>query len=350
MKNMISTVVVLAAALTLSTQAMAHEGLELGVGLGTTHALTPDDFKRAAKTGEANLYWLGYGFDKNWAAELSYDSFDFDGADTKHQTLSASAVYTFFADSMIHPIAKLGLGTTESKDVLDEKQNSLSGKAAVGIEGDFKYVSVGALFNYIYIQKAQSSPDIENASALIPAVYLTIHGAREYDHASKSEAPKAAVAAPAAKVDTDGDGVNDGEDKCPSTKSGIEVNGYGCSLTEKASIKLQVEFANGKSVLDPKFDGEIKTLADFMVKYPNTNVEIAGHSDSTGQLAANNALSQKRADAVKAALIKAGVDAKRVSAKGYGASQPIADNKTAEGRQANRRVMADVSVVAEKKK
>lgn len=348
MNKMINAVVVLAAALTLSTQAMAHEGFELGVGLGTTHALTPDDFKSAAKTGEANLYWLGYGFDKNWAAELSYDSFDFDGADTKHQTLSASAVYTFFADSRIHPLVKLGVGATESKDVLDEKENSVSGKAAVGLEGDFKYVSVGALFNYIYIQKAHSNPDIDAASALIPAIYLTIHTARDYENTSKSEAPKAA--APVAKVDTDGDGVSDDEDKCPSTKAGIEVNGFGCALTEKASIKLQVEFANGKSVLDPKFDGEIKTLADFMAKYPNTNVEIAGHSDSTGKLAANNALSQKRADAVKAALIKAGVDAKRVTSKGYGPSQPIADNKTAEGRQANRRVMADVSVVAEKTK
>ncbi len=348
MKKMINAVVVLAAALTLSAQAMAHQGLELGIGLGTTHALTPDDFKRAAKTGEANLYWLGYGFDKNWAAELSYDSFDFDGADTKHQSLSASGVYTFFADSQLHPLAKLGLGTTESKDAAGEKQNSLSAKAAVGIEADFKYVSVGALFNYIFIQKAHSNPDIENASVLIPALFLTIHDARDYAKVSKSEAPVAV--APVAKVDTDGDGVNDDEDKCPNTKAGIEVNGYGCALTEKASIKLQVEFANGKSELDSKFDGEIKTLADFMAKYPNTNVEIAGHTDSTGSKATNNSLSQKRADAVKAALVKAGADAKRIVAKGYGSVLPIADNKTAEGRQANRRVMADVSVVAEKKK
>ncbi len=348
MNKMINAVVVLAAALTLSTQAMAHEGFELGVGLGTTHALTPDDFKQATKTGEANLYWLGYGFGKNWGAELSYDSFDFDGADTKHQALTASGVYTFFADSALHPLAKLGLGTAESKDAADVKETSLSGKAAIGLEGDFKYVSVGALFNYIYIQKAHSNPDIEAASVLIPSIYLTVHTARDYDKTSKSEAPVAA--APVAKVDTDGDGVNDDEDKCPSTKAGIEVNGFGCAVTEKASIKLQVEFANGKSVLDPKFDGEIKTLADFMAKYPNTNVEIAGHSDSTGKLASNNALSQKRADSVKNALIKAGVDAKRLSSKGYGPSQPIADNKTAEGRQANRRVMADVTVVAEKKK
>ncbi|MBC7457399.1 MAG: outer membrane beta-barrel protein [Bdellovibrionaceae bacterium] len=202
--NKIINAVVLAAALTLSTQAMSHEGLELGIGVGTTHALTPDDFKRAAKTGDANLYWLGYGFNKNWAAELSYDSFDFDGADTKHQTLSASGVYTFFADYQIHPVAKLGLGTTESKDPAGEKQNSLSTQAMVGLEADFKYVSVGALFNYIFIQKAHSNPDIENASALIPAIYVTIHGPLSGDKVSKTEAPVAATVV--ARIDTDGDG------------------------------------------------------------------------------------------------------------------------------------------------
>jgi OOP family OmpA-OmpF porin len=344
---MIKLIAVLAAALTVSTQVLAHEGFELGLGSGTTHALTSDAFKQASKTGDANQYWIGYGFDKNWGAEIGLDSFDFDGSNSKHQSIALSGVYNFVPSYQFHPLAKLGVGSLESKDATGDKTASVNAKAAIGIEGNFKYVSVGALFNYFYVTKAQSN--FEKVSALIPALYLTIHDAREVEGSvSKSEAP--AAVAPVAKKDTDNDGVTDDEDKCPTTKSGLEVNGYGCTLTEKASVKLQVEFANGKSVLDSRFDGEIKALADFMAKYPNTNAEIAGHTDNVGKVASNNALSQKRADAVKTALIKAGVDKTRLSSKGYGSKQPIADNGTVEGRQSNRRVMAELSVVAEKKK
>ena len=165
---------------------------------------------------------------------------------------------------------------------------------------------------------------------------------------SKSEAP--IMSAPVAEDDTDGDSVADNEDKCPNTKPGIEVNGYGCALTEKVSVKLQVEFDNGKSTLDIKFNGEIISLANFMAKYPNTIVEIAGHTDTAGSKITNENLSKKRAESVKQALVKAGVDSKRVSAKGYGSVFPIADNKTVEGRQVNRRVMAEISVALDQKK
>jgi OmpA-OmpF porin, OOP family len=345
---MIKLIAILALAFTVSTKAVAHEGLEVGIGTGTSHALAGDDFKRASKTGDANQYWVGYGFDQNWGAELGLDSFDFDNSNSKHQAISIAGVYNFLPQYMIHPLAKLGLGSVESKDAADAKTTGGHAKAAIGIEGNFQYVTVGALFNYFYAQKVQSN--LENASALIPALYLTFHGPRESENTVSKTAAPVAAAVVVAKKDSDNDGIFDDEDKCPATKSGVVVNAYGCALTEKASVKLQVEFANGKSALDAKFDNEIKSLADFMAKYPNTNAEIAGHTDNTGKAASNNALSQKRADSVKNALVKAGVDAKRLTSKGYGSKQPLVDNKTAENRQANRRVMAEISVVADKKK
>lgn len=188
MKKMINAVV-LAAALTISIQGMAHEGLELGIGLGATHALTPDDFKSATKTGEANLYWLGYGFNSNWGVELSHESYDFDQLDSHYKNYSLSGVYTFFADSPIHPVAKLGFGVTEIISVFDVKTSAPQAKLAVGIEGDFKYVSVGALFNYIFAARSNVNPGFEKGSVLIPAIYLTIHCTPIEKRVSKSAAP-----------------------------------------------------------------------------------------------------------------------------------------------------------------
>jgi OOP family OmpA-OmpF porin len=76
-------------------------------------------------------------------------------------------------------------------------------------------------------------------------------------------------------------------------------------------------------------------------------VTIEGHTDNRGNAAKNKQLSQKRADAVKAEVVKLGVDAGRLSAVGYGADKPIADNNTEEGRAQNRRVVASAQAQTE---
>jgi len=83
----------------------------------------------------------------------------------------------------------------------------------------------------------------------------------------------------------------------------------------------------------------LQALADLMKKDSKLNIEVAGHSDSTGNAASNQTLSEKRANTVKKTLTdKYRVDAGRLTAKGYGADQPIADNGSEEGRAINRRV------------
>lgn len=306
-------------------------------------------------------------FNKNWGVELGLDSYDFDKIETKHQAIHLSAVYRFVADSWIHPIAKLGLGMVETKNLADDKMSNLGAKAAVGLEIDFKYVSVGGLLNYFYNSKEQSSPEVKNAQALSPTAFITIHNAVEYDKTSQSKAPPAenktaetASAAESAKQltaeeilaskDTDGDGVNDLDDKCPNTPANVVVNSIGCAETEKASVKLNVEFATGKSDVDPKFENELNNLVNFMKKFPETKVTIEGHSDNTGSEKINTTLSQKRADSVSNYLIQHGIEKSRLTAKGFGPSRPIADNKTVESRQTNRRVMAEISVTTVKHK
>jgi outer membrane protein OmpA-like peptidoglycan-associated protein len=98
-------------------------------------------------------------------------------------------------------------------------------------------------------------------------------------------------------------------------------------------------FKKGKAAVDPKCDKTMQRIADISAEYPGFHVQVDGHTDNAGKASANKKLSQQRAEAVVTYLVKIKkVDAKRLSAKGFGDTQPIADNKTEEGRTKNRRV------------
>jgi outer membrane protein OmpA-like peptidoglycan-associated protein len=98
-----------------------------------------------------------------------------------------------------------------------------------------------------------------------------------------------------------------------------------------------VYFDIGKYSLRPESFKELNELVEYMKWRENEKIEIAGHTDNVGTDADNLKLSQNRAEAIKQYLIKKGISANRVIAKGYGASQPVADNSTDEGKQKNRR-------------
>jgi len=114
----------------------------------------------------------------------------------------------------------------------------------------------------------------------------------------------------------------------------VERVGEGIKITFDSGILFDVNSAT----LRPASQSEIQKMAAVLQKYPDTNVLVEGHTDNTGSDAINNPLSQRRAQAVADYTITQGVDPSRVTSQGYGSSQPIADNTTAEGKQANRRV------------
>lgn len=101
-----------------------------------------------------------------------------------------------------------------------------------------------------------------------------------------------------------------------------------------------VHFDTGKSTLRSESFASLDDIAELLNIKDNLRVEIAGHTDNVGSDASNLALSQARAEAVVKYLIAKGVPAHRLQAKGYGATQPIADNNSEEGRQLNRRTEA----------
>ena len=113
---------------------------------------------------------------------------------------------------------------------------------------------------------------------------------------------------------------------------------YDRLLSDGKITSYGITFATGKADLKPESMTEIARIAKLMAEHPELNFEVQGHCDATGSDAVNDPLSQKRAEAVVAALIAQGIAAGRLSAVGKGSHEPVADNGTDAGRAKNRRV------------
>jgi OmpA-OmpF porin, OOP family len=103
-------------------------------------------------------------------------------------------------------------------------------------------------------------------------------------------------------------------------------------------IALDIHFDTGKAEILPESRPIIDEIVSLMKKRPNLRVGVEGHTDNTGNPAANKTLSIARAKAVAAAIADAGINSNRLDPVGYGQERPIADNRTEEGRAKNRRV------------
>ncbi len=163
------------------------------------------------------------------------------------------------------------------------------------------------------------------------------------------------------KMDSDGDGVSDYFDKCPNTPKIVKVDGAGCALpvpppsrdttivrnntyiitgedrkiVDEAVRNLEFDF--GKATIRERSFIYLNRVAD-LLNQKGIQLKLAGHTDNVGSDAANMALSKNRANAVKNYMIGKGVNSSKIESDGYGESNPIESNKTANGRQKNRRV------------
>lgn len=140
-----------------------------------------------------------------------------------------------------------------------------------------------------------------------------------------------------------------GEGGKTSSTAGVEVTEpvkeesakKASAVAAGARLTLKVNFDTGKSIIKKQYYDELKVVGDGLNEQKNLKGIIEGHTDNVGSDASNRALSQRRANAVRDYIVKNfKIDRKRLAAKGYGESRPIADNATAEGREQNRRIEA----------
>ncbi|GAB2762073.1 OmpA family protein [Actinomadura fibrosa] len=154
--------------------------------------------------------------------------------------------------------------------------------------------------------------------------------------------------------DRDNDGVLDKDDECPDV-AGTAANN-GCPeptvevIEELNEYSRTILFDLDKATIREESKETLQAIADIMKEYPQTIFHIGGHTDSTGSDSYNLKLSKERAASVREFLITAGIPANRMTSEGYGESQPIATNKTAKGRQENRRVEISLDKDKEMKK
>jgi len=152
--------------------------------------------------------------------------------------------------------------------------------------------------------------------------------------------------------DEDGDGVPDSRDKCPGTPRGVQVDANGCPPPEPVPVVEEVVVVKEETIVIRdvhfEFDSARLTATDkerlntiatrLRQEAPSARLSVTGHTDSVGSDVYNQKLSERRAHSVTDYLVQSGVpQASFISVKGAGEVQPVADNKSPEGRAQNRR-------------
>ena len=127
--------------------------------------------------------------------------------------------------------------------------------------------------------------------------------------------------------------------------SGVDVIRDGDNLVLR--MPSGITFATDSSAVQPQFRPTLDQVSSVLAQYPKTYIDVYGHTDSDGSDAYNQTLSERRAQSVADYLTSHGVQSARIATRGFGETQPIASNETAEGKASNRRVEIKIAPVTE---
>ena len=257
-----------------------------------------------------------------------------------------------------NPYLLMGLGFQRSEEEYDaspspnspgeREDGNLAAKVGLGAQGDVGRVKVRTELAYRadFDDASTVAPDEDRFGDLLASVGVVIPLGPE-PTAPVAPAP-APVAPSCADMDSDGDGVNDCDDKCPGSQAGQTIGPDGCPVPVSIDLK-GVNFDFDKSTLRPDAVSILNEAIEILKRYPELKVEVAGHTDSKGTDAYNQSLSERRASAVYDYVTSNGIDASRlIGPNGYGESRPIAPNANddgsdnPDGRARNRRTELNV--------
>jgi OOP family OmpA-OmpF porin len=357
------------------------------------HGQWQDDARRASDDFTWSLA-IGRTFGENWTLELSGQRGEFDGVGGDNLVLTSvglNALRVFYRDSRIAPYLLLGAGWQEENTRFESTEHDPYADTGVGLlvrlgdvqtsplslRGEIKarHTFIGdddRLVDYLMgvgLHFAFGGQPAEAESMPIPADSGPFDsdgdGIRDNADRCPNTPPGARIDDTGCERDSDGDGILDSRDKCPGSRQGLvidaagceadtdrdgvldskdrcantprgdRIDAQGCSLT----VRLEVLFLTNSAEIRPESAAELDRVAALLRSLPSFAGVIEGHTDDVGSARSNQALSQRRAEAVLNYLIERGVDASRLRAEGFGESRPEASNSTPEGRAQNRRVL-----------
>lgn len=285
---------------------------------------------------------------------ISRGRFDLPGGENLDLTAySIDALHIFARDSRVSPFVSIGAGALNNDAGGAEGHTYRMAQAGLGLMITVAESDDGATrFSLRPEVKARWAFPRDNNPQDKFLDYAAMLGF-QFAFGAPTPAPAAPVAqapAPAPPPpppptpvlrDSDGDGVFDDRDRCPDTPRGVAVDNNGCPRQGSATLQ-GVNFEYNSARLTAESRPVLDEVAADLKKYPQLQVELQGHTDSIGSDAFNLRLSDQRAQSVREYLLSKGVGTRQLEAKGYGESQPVADNKTETGRAENRRVVMRV--------
>ena len=294
----------------------------LGFGKFWTPNVSVDlelNYQNPDKTVNPNLWWSQYG--------ASVDArYHFRGVDSKWWPYLKFGVGLQRHEEEFAAICGPASGfPMQASCPAQHEDNNAAVNLGAGLQFDFGRVDLrtelGARVDFDDIQARRPALMDNQFVDLLASVGLTVALGPE---PMAPVAPAPATPAPTcADMDSDGDGVNDCDDKCPGSPAGTTVGPDGCPV--KVTIDLKgVNFDFDKSTLRPDAIAILNEAVSILKRYPEMRVEVAGHTDLCGSDAYNQALSERRARAVYDYMTSNGIDAGRMAGPvGYGESRPL---------------------------
>lgn len=283
-----------------------------------------------------DLSWLSQlelGFDYTPKATFEHNNGKSVGYDTNIARYYLNLVKDFAITDRFSIYALAGAGYQDLSKEANDANDDGFGQAGLGLK--FNVVD-----NFAIKLEARDAITFKDGANTF---LYTLGFASGFGGGAKAEPEAASTAVePVVAQTVDGDDDNDkvlnSKDQCPGTPAGAIVDENGCEKVIRLSLSANFESDSAK--LSPEYIAKIDEVAKVLVQNSEYKVLLEGHTDATGSEEYNQKLSEKRAQAVAAELIKMGVSQDRIKTVGYGELSPIATNKTKEGRAQNRRVDA----------